>query len=84
MLKLRVWWIPQIPGTSFTVAVDSVAEGEKLLKILADYDTFQFEHNVKPDYCNAGGLLIFDPDDDTDSPEGSWIDLDAYTSDQPW
>jgi len=28
---------------------------------------------VKPDYCNIGGLLEFDPNDNTDSPDGSWV-----------
>ncbi len=29
-------------------------------------------HNIKPDYCNNGGLEIFDVDDKEDSDEGSW------------
>lgn len=55
--KLRVWWVPQLPMMEqFTVEVDSVAEGVKLMKVLADYDLFQFENNIKPDYCNTGGM----------------------------
>ena len=72
--KLRVWWIPQIPMKSFLVPVDSVIEGAKVMKILADYDQFQYDNRVKPDYCNIGGLQVFDPTDDTDGPEGSWVD----------
>ena len=53
---LRIWWIPQVPSESFEVDVASVEEAVKLLKILADYDAFQFEHHTKPDYSNAGGL----------------------------
>jgi hypothetical protein len=53
---LQVWWIPQVPMKAFEVDVSTVAEGVKLLDVLADYDRFQFENNVKPDYCNAGGL----------------------------
>lgn len=41
---------------AFEVDVSTVAEGVKLLDVLADYDRFQFENNVKPDYCNVGGL----------------------------
>jgi hypothetical protein len=70
---LKVWWIPQIPGKAFYVPVASVDEGVKLLNTLAQYDLFQFEHDIKPDYANAGGLLMFRPDlrcmdnpDDTD------------------
>lgn len=55
---LRVWWIPQVPGKPFHVEVAGVAEAKKLLDTLAKYDLFQFEHNIKPDYCNAGGLEI--------------------------
>ena len=72
--NLRVWWIPQVPGKPFHVPVESVEEGVKMMRVLADYDAFQFEHNIKPDYCNAGGLMMFDPEDDTDGPNGSWTD----------
>lgn len=72
--KLRVWWIPQVPGRPFHVDVRDVSEGVKIMDVLADYDAFQFENNIKPDYCNAGGLILFDTDDTTDSPDGSWVD----------
>lgn len=73
-MKLRVWWVPQVPMESFKVDVETVAEGVKLMRVLADYDAFQFENNVKPDYSNVGGLQMFDPMDDTDTPTGSWVD----------
>ncbi len=44
------------------------------MDVLAYYDQFQYENRIKPDYSNAGGLQMFDPLDDTDSPEGSWVD----------
>jgi hypothetical protein len=59
---LSVWWVPQVPMQAFRVPVASVAMGVKLLEVLADYDSFEFENNVKPDYCNAGGLMQFDAD----------------------
>ena len=65
--------MPQVPGSPFCVMVDTVTEGQRLLQVLAEYDMFQHYHNIKPDYCNAGGLAIwnasdqewedFDPDD---------------------
>ena len=64
--QLKVWWIPQIPGTSFDVPVASVEEAKKILTVLANYDLFQYENRIKGDYCNAGGLLILDGDE--------WID----------
>ncbi len=56
---LRVWWVPQIPMNSFFVDVESVEMGVKLLQVLSDYDIFQLENNIKPDYSNAGGLDIW-------------------------
>ncbi len=73
MSQLRVWWIPQVPMQAFTVPVASVADGAKLLRVLADYDAFQFEHNVKPDYSNAGGLQQWDEDSDGEGSPG-WVD----------
>lgn len=64
---LKVWWIPQIPGKPFDVPVASVDEARKILDVLAKYDAFQFENRIKPDYCNAGGLVVFEED-------GEWCD----------
>jgi len=58
--ELRVWWIPQVPMKAFRVAVKSIREARLVLDALANYDIFQFENNVKPDYCNAGGLEVFE------------------------
>jgi len=87
MTKLRIWWIPQIPMQSFITPVEDLVEAKLLLDTLASYDQFQLDNNVKPDYSNAGGLHIFDPDDNYDGPEGSWVDwhdsegedIDYYT-----
>lgn len=57
---LRVWWVPQVPMKAFEVDVPDLASAVLLLNTLGSYDAFQFEHNVKPDYCNMGGLLEFD------------------------
>lgn len=71
--KLRVWWIPQVPMKAFHVDVSSVEDGVKILGLLADYDAFQFENNVKGDYSNVGGLEEFDPTDKEDGLDGSWV-----------
>ncbi|HEJ8029391.1 TPA: superinfection exclusion protein [Serratia marcescens] len=60
MNKFRVWHIPQVPMKSFTVEVKSVEEGVRMMDALADYDAFQYENNIKPDYCNANGLQMWD------------------------
>lgn len=54
--KLKVWWKPQVPCKSFEVEVDSVTDGVKLMDTLANYDLFQLENNIKPDYANIGGI----------------------------
>ncbi len=73
---LKVWWIPQVPMDAFEVPVKSVSEAAKILVVLADYDRFQFENNVKPDYCNTGGLLIYRDGDWED-----WEDEETFEDD---
>lgn len=68
MSALKVWWIPQVPMKAFEVEVSAVEEGAKLLDVLALYDAFQFDNRVKPDYCNAGGLMMLE------SETGEWVD----------
>lgn len=76
MSKLRVWWIPQV-GTeqTFYIPVNSVEEGKKMIDVLAAYDAFQYQNRVKPDYCNVGGLQMFD------ELEGEWNDWYLETDD---
>ncbi len=62
---LQVWWIPQVPMKAYIVNVDTPREGKKMLDALAQYDLFQLENNIKPDYCNAGGLNVFE--------DGEWV-----------
>lgn len=64
--ELRVWHIPQAPMGAFHYPVASVQEAILLLNCLAQYDLFQFEHDVKPDYSNAQGLEVFE--------DGEWIE----------
>lgn len=54
--KLRVWHVPQIPCRTFYVPVSTPEEAIKILDVLANYDLFQLENNIKPDYSNAQGL----------------------------
>ena len=68
----RVWWVPQIPCSAFEVEVASYAEGKALEGILAEYDLFQYENNIKPDYSNTGGTQAKHPEVN----EGEWFDLD--------
>lgn len=77
---LRVWWIPQVPMADFKVNVSSLVEAKKLLTVLADYDIFQYENNVKPDFCNTGGLQIYDEECKEDGEDG-WVDWESEYGD---
>lgn len=72
--RLKVWWIPQVPMTSFDVFVSSFAHAKVLLEALAQYDLFQLDNNIKPDYSNAGGLCIWNEDLEADDCGGKWED----------
>ena len=93
MSNLRVWWITQMgmDGKPFIREVENVKEGWKLINILADYDLYQLENRIKPDYSNAGGLEYLDDDgewcewqdsngDSLDDIE-RWLDGDNTMSD---
>jgi hypothetical protein len=74
--KLRVFWIPQIPMKPFLIAVDSTKEAKKIMDVLAKYDTFQYENNIKPDYSNTGGLETLNEE------ETHWIDWNCTNCDK--
>lgn len=75
-MKLRVWHNCQIGKVkNFYVEVDSVEQAWKILNTLWDYDLFQYENKIKPDYCNASGLEYFDKEEN-DWLE--WEDEDGY------
>ena len=59
--KMRVWWVPQLgAGATFYIPVKSIEEAKKFIDILAAYDCFQYNHRIKPDYCNIGGVQVWD------------------------
>ena len=72
--SLMVWWIPQIPMDSFLHPVTSIKEAKSILSCLAFYDLFQYENNIKPDYANAGGLLVYENDIDNGMEWIEWYD----------
>jgi hypothetical protein len=57
--RMRVWWIPQVPMKSFYVEVNSLEQAILIDNTLAQYDLFQFNNKIKPDYCNAGGVELY-------------------------
>ena len=63
---LRVWHIPQVPGSPFTWNVSTPDEAVNILNLLGEYDNFEYEENIKPDYSNAGGLEVYE--------NGEWVE----------
>ncbi len=84
MEKLRVWWIPQVPGKPFYVPVNSVEEAKKVLDLLAAYDAFQLENRIKGDYANTGGLEMWNEQEnewyswEIDTGNNYFDDVDEY------
>lgn len=67
MKELKVWWMPQVPmGTRFEVEVKDEFQANLLLNVLADYDLFQLKHNIKSDFGNMGGVMMWE--------DGEWVD----------
>lgn len=61
-----MWHIPQIPGKPFRRNVDDLRAAAELIYTLWQYDDFQYQNDIKPDYSSASGLEVFNPSD----PEG--------------
>lgn len=72
---MRVWHIPQIPGKPFYIPVKNEKEAKKFLDALEGYDIFQFNNNVKPNFCNASGVEVFDEE------TNEWCDWYIETQD---
>ena len=59
--KMRVWWMPQVGvDATFYISIKSIEEAKKFIDILSAYDCFQYNHHIKPDYCNTGGVQVWD------------------------
>lgn len=71
MTKYRLGHIPQVPMKAFEVHSDDLDYLVKLEDVLAQYDIFQFENNIKPDYSNMTFIQSLDED-------GEWCDLDDF------
>lgn len=77
--KLRVAHVPQVPmEEAFYVEVKNLEEAKLLFDVFANYDLFQFENNVKPDYANATFLEEFDKER---NEWVSWIDEETGIDD---
>lgn len=69
--KYKLWHIPQIPMPPFEVYSEDLSYLVRLQDVLSEYDAFEFEHKVKPDYASISGICVLDDDDE-------WEDIDDY------
>lgn len=66
----------------FWVTVPDIDTGKLVMNTLAAYDLFQYEHNVKPDYANAGGLRYrINPPNSTPA-EDDWEEVDVENEEE--
>lgn len=52
MNKLRIAYIPQVPGQPFYKEVASIKQALLIGKTLVDFSLFEYEQRVKPDYTD--------------------------------
>ena len=78
MKKLRVAHYPQLPCKPFIVEVKDIKEAKKIIDILANYDLFQYENNIKPDYCNTSVVEEFNEET---QEWNDWYDEETGTDD---
>lgn len=72
---LRVAHFPQVPCKAFYVeGIKDVHDAKKVMDMLANYDMFQYENNIKPDYANASFLERWYADGEKDGEWEDWID----------
>jgi len=62
--KLRVSHYPQVPCKPFIVEVKNLEEAKLISDTLANYDLFQYENRIKPDYANATVIEQWDADEE--------------------
>lgn len=81
--KLRVWWIPQVgmKGKSFKVDVPDIKTANVVMDVLAKYDIYQFENNIKPDFSNVGGLEVWN---EKEQEWEDWMDPETGMSFEEW
>jgi hypothetical protein len=73
---LMVWWVAQVPMEPIKIPVPDAKTGAMILNVLAEYDAYQYLNDVKPDYCNAGGLIEW-----TGTSWDDWMDDEEFCED---
>jgi hypothetical protein len=71
MRRIRVNHIPQVPMQGFKVDCKDIETAIFLSDVLCEYDLFQYENRIKPDYANISVVEYLDS-------SGDWCGLDDY------
>lgn len=75
--KFKAWYIPQVPMKAFEAERGTAEEAQAALDLITDFSIFEFDNKVKPDYSDAGGVVVWD------EYEQEWIDYDPnYDADE--
>lgn len=73
-MKLKIWWLPGLPGPSFEKEVGSVEEGHRLLDTLVDYTRYLERRGLMPVYsADVGGVQAWE--------DGEWVDAEVVLDD---
>lgn len=78
MKRLRVCHFPQIPCKPFIVEVQDIEQSKLLCDVLANYDLFQFDNRIKPDYAN---MTVVEQWNEEDQEQEAWYDEDTGIDD---
>lgn len=65
---LRVWYCPQVPCPALKIPAPDLATARIVYNALIDLSTFEFDHRIKPDYCDMGGIERFE--------DGEWCGVE--------
>lgn len=77
-MKLRVSHFPQVPCKPFVTEVKDLNQAKLLCDTLANYDLFQFNNRIKPDYANATVVEMWDEEE---QEWVSWFDEETGIDD---
>lgn len=77
-MKLRINHYPQLQSKPFMIEVNSLEEAYKISNILANYDLFQYENKIKPDYAN---MTVIEEYDEKEKKWLLWEDKETGISD---
>lgn len=70
---LRVYYIPQVPGTPYRHSVPDLATAVIVKTALEQLSLFEYTNRIKPDYSDASGIERYEEDGDGGL---DWFDVD--------